>query len=180
MTEAEAKGRAETDGWVVREDAGRGWRRVVASPRPIRIVEERAVKTLLREDFVVITVGGGGIPVVADDDGNLRRRPGGDRQGLRLVAAGHTRARRRVHDHHGGRKGRAQLGQAQPALLDADARQGQGISGRGHALRRGQHGAQDRGVHPVPGEGRGRGDHHQPREAELALAGEAGTSIVAD
>ena len=71
MTEAEAKGRAETDGWVVREDAGRGWRRVVASPRPIRIVEERAVKTLLREDFVVITVGGGGIPVVADADGNL-------------------------------------------------------------------------------------------------------------
>ena len=71
MTEAEAKGRAETDGWVVREDAGRGWRRVVASPRPIRIVEERAIKTLLREDFVVITVGGGGIPVVTDENGNL-------------------------------------------------------------------------------------------------------------
>jgi len=71
MTEAEAKGRAETDGWTVREDAGRGWRRVVASPRPIRIVEERAIKTLLREDFVVITVGGGGIPVVTDESGNL-------------------------------------------------------------------------------------------------------------
>jgi carbamate kinase len=71
MTEAEAKGRAETDGWIVREDAGRGWRRVVASPRPIRIVEERAIKTLLREDFVVITVGGGGIPVVTDASGDL-------------------------------------------------------------------------------------------------------------
>ena len=71
MTEAEAKSRAESDGWSVREDAGRGWRRVVASPRPIRIVEERAIKTLLREDFVVITVGGGGIPVVADEQGNL-------------------------------------------------------------------------------------------------------------
>jgi len=71
MTEAEAKGRAETDGWTVREDAGRGWRRVVASPRPIRIVEERAIKTLLREDFVVITVGGGGIPVVTDENGHL-------------------------------------------------------------------------------------------------------------
>jgi len=71
MTEAEAKGRAETDGWTVREDAGRGWRRVVASPRPIRIVEERAIKTLLREDFVVITVGGGGIPVVTDESGHL-------------------------------------------------------------------------------------------------------------
>jgi carbamate kinase len=72
MTEAEAKSRAERDGWIVREDAGRGWRRVVASPRPLRIVEERAVKTLMREDFVVITVGGGGIPVVADADGTLR------------------------------------------------------------------------------------------------------------
>jgi carbamate kinase len=71
MTEAEAKGRAESDGWIVREDAGRGWRRVVASPKPLRIVEERAIKTLLREDFVVITVGGGGIPVVADAEGNL-------------------------------------------------------------------------------------------------------------
>jgi carbamate kinase len=71
MTEADAKVRAETDGWVVREDAGRGWRRVVASPRPLRIVEERAIKTLLREDFVVITVGGGGIPVVAAENGDL-------------------------------------------------------------------------------------------------------------
>jgi carbamate kinase len=75
MTEVEAKGRAETDGWIVREDAGRGWRRVVASPRPIRIVEERAIKTLLREDFVVITVGGGGIPVVSDENGDLRGVP---------------------------------------------------------------------------------------------------------
>ena len=55
----------------MREDAGRGWRRVVASPRPIRIVEEDAVRALLRDDFVVITVGGGGIPVVADEQGDL-------------------------------------------------------------------------------------------------------------
>jgi carbamate kinase len=72
MDEAQARLRQERDGWVVREDAGRGWRRVVASPRPIRIVEERAVKALLRDDFVVITVGGGGIPVVADEHGDLR------------------------------------------------------------------------------------------------------------
>jgi carbamate kinase len=75
MDEAQARLRAERDGWEVREDAGRGWRRVVASPRPIRIVEERAVKAMLREDFVVITVGGGGIPVVADEEGNLRGVP---------------------------------------------------------------------------------------------------------
>jgi len=72
MDEAQARVREERDGWTVREDAGRGWRRVVASPRPIRIVEERAVKALLREDFVVITVGGGGIPVVTDAHGDLR------------------------------------------------------------------------------------------------------------
>jgi carbamate kinase len=72
MDEAQARRRQEHDGWAVREDAGRGWRRVVASPRPIRIVEERAVKALLRDDFVVITVGGGGIPVVADEHGDLR------------------------------------------------------------------------------------------------------------
>jgi carbamate kinase len=75
MDEAQARVREERDGWNVREDAGRGWRRVVASPRPIRIVEERAVRSLLREDFVVITVGGGGIPVVADEHGDLRGVP---------------------------------------------------------------------------------------------------------
>ena len=72
MDGAQAQQRAEREGWVVREDAGRGWRRVVASPRPLRIVEERAVKALLRDDFVVITVGGGGIPVITDEHGDLR------------------------------------------------------------------------------------------------------------
>lgn len=72
MDEATAMQRRERDGWDVREDAGRGWRRVVASPRPLRIVEERAVKALLRDDFVVITVGGGGVPVITDQNGDLR------------------------------------------------------------------------------------------------------------
>ncbi|MBA4071181.1 MAG: carbamate kinase [Gemmatimonas sp.] len=71
MDEVQARQRVEQDGWIVREDAGRGWRRVVASPRPVRIVEERAITSLLRDDFVVITVGGGGIPVVADSHGSL-------------------------------------------------------------------------------------------------------------
>jgi carbamate kinase len=71
MDEALARQRTEKDGWIVREDAGRGWRRVIASPRPLRIVEERAIASLLRNDFVVITVGGGGIPVVADAQGAL-------------------------------------------------------------------------------------------------------------
>jgi len=75
MDESTAADRREREGWSVREDAGRGWRRVVASPRPIRIVELDAVRALLRDGFVVITVGGGGIPVVADEHGDLRGVP---------------------------------------------------------------------------------------------------------
>ncbi|MDX1416916.1 MAG: carbamate kinase [Candidatus Promineifilaceae bacterium] len=75
MEEEQAASRREVDGWDVVEDAGRGWRRVVASPLPERIVEEEAVKTLIDAGVVVITVGGGGIPVIADDDGNLRGVP---------------------------------------------------------------------------------------------------------
>ena len=71
LDEAEAMRRRDEDGWDVVEDAGRGWRRVVASPQPIRVVELDVVKQLLGAGVVVITVGGGGIPVVTDDDGNL-------------------------------------------------------------------------------------------------------------
>lgn len=71
MDEAQAETRRDVDGWDVVEDAGRGWRRVVASPLPERIVEEEAVKALIDAGVTVITVGGGGIPVVADEEGNL-------------------------------------------------------------------------------------------------------------
>ncbi len=71
MDEAMAERRRDEEHWVVREDAGRGWRRVVPSPHPRRIVELDAVRSLLRDGFVVITVGGGGIPVVADQHGDL-------------------------------------------------------------------------------------------------------------
>ena len=71
MDEAEAKRREKEMGWSVVEDAGRGWRRVVASPLPKEIVELHAVKTLLSAGQVVITVGGGGIPVIDRGDGEL-------------------------------------------------------------------------------------------------------------
>src|SRR5215510_9393676 len=71
MDETEAKRREKEIGWSVVEDAGRGWRRVVASPLPKEIVELEAVKLLLAAGQVVITVGGGGIPVVDRGDGEL-------------------------------------------------------------------------------------------------------------
>jgi carbamate kinase len=61
----------DADAWAVVEDAGRGWRRVVASPLPQRIVERDVIKTLIDKGFVIVAVGGGGIPVVEDDQGDL-------------------------------------------------------------------------------------------------------------
>jgi carbamate kinase len=72
MDEPEALRRKRDEGWDVVEDAGRGWRRVVPSPLPVRVVELNAVKRLIDDGVVVITVGGGGIPVVADDAGHLK------------------------------------------------------------------------------------------------------------
>ncbi len=71
MSEAEARKRQSEDGWVVVEDAGRGWRRVVASPIPIKIVEAPAIQCLIQGGFTVVGVGGGGIPVVELENGDL-------------------------------------------------------------------------------------------------------------
>jgi carbamate kinase len=71
MTEAEAR-MFEAEGWQVMEDAGRGWRRVVASPRPQAIHEINAIRALIMGDYIVVTMGGGGIPVVRDEGGELQ------------------------------------------------------------------------------------------------------------
>jgi len=68
MDEPEARRRKTEMAWNVVEDAGRGWRRVVASPLPKKVVELESVKALIGAGVVVITVGGGGIPVI--DQGN--------------------------------------------------------------------------------------------------------------
>ena len=70
-TRAQARRRIAADGWVMREDAGRGWRRVVASPEPKEILEEDVIRTLLAAGAVVVAAGGGGIPVVRQPDGSL-------------------------------------------------------------------------------------------------------------
>ncbi len=69
MDEPEAKKRQSEMGWSVVEDAGRGWRRVVASPLPKEVVELETVQTLIKAGVVVITVGGGGIPVIDVGEG---------------------------------------------------------------------------------------------------------------
>ncbi len=71
MDEAMAKQRKTEDGWAVVEDAGRGWRRVVPSPLPQRIIEQPAIDALIKAGYVVISVGGGGIPVIEDERGDL-------------------------------------------------------------------------------------------------------------
>jgi carbamate kinase len=75
FTEDQAKKLMDEKGYVMKEDAGRGWRRVVASPMPIAVVEEPIVKTLVEAGHVVITVGGGGVPVIQKDDGSLEGVP---------------------------------------------------------------------------------------------------------
>ncbi|MFH1726113.1 MAG: carbamate kinase [Elusimicrobiota bacterium] len=71
MDKEDAEKHRKEDGWDVVEDAGRGWRRVVASPIPKKIVEFDAIENLVKSGFVVVAVGGGGIPVVEDAGGIL-------------------------------------------------------------------------------------------------------------
>jgi carbamate kinase len=72
MDEATARKRAEDLGWHVKEDPGRGWRRVVPSPRPKAIVDLDVISHLIDAGYVVIACGGGGIPVIADEQGDIQ------------------------------------------------------------------------------------------------------------
>jgi carbamate kinase len=67
MTEQEAKARAEGMDWTVVEDAGRGWRRVVASPRPMKVIQHHMIREASREGDIVVACGGGGIPIFKND-----------------------------------------------------------------------------------------------------------------
>lgn len=71
LSEAQARSMVKKVGWSIMEDAGRGWRRCVSSPRPIRIVEVNAIRTLLGQGAVVVAAGGGGIPVSVERNGHL-------------------------------------------------------------------------------------------------------------
>jgi carbamate kinase len=70
-TKEEAKRLAKENGWVVKEDRGKMWRRVVSSPIPLEIVEKKTIKTLVQNGVIVIATGGGGIPVYVENDGKF-------------------------------------------------------------------------------------------------------------
>ena len=63
LEKAQAEERAERDGWKIVEDAGRGWRRVVASPMPIKVIQHRMIRDATMQGHIVIACGGGGIPI---------------------------------------------------------------------------------------------------------------------
>ncbi|MBT6432867.1 MAG: carbamate kinase [Deltaproteobacteria bacterium] len=67
-SEEESKERIADRGWIMKEDAGRGYRRLVPSPKPLKIIELKAIKAILKEGMIPIAVGGGGIPVVRKGD----------------------------------------------------------------------------------------------------------------
>ncbi len=72
FTEEEAKKLEAENGYVMKEDAGRGYRRVVPSPIPVDIVEAPIIKKLMESDFLPISCGGGGIPIIIDENGNIK------------------------------------------------------------------------------------------------------------
>lgn len=71
FSESEAREKAESLGWHIAEDAGRGWRRVVPSPKPKAIIEGRVIRALAEQGHIVVALGGGGIPVIETAEGDL-------------------------------------------------------------------------------------------------------------
>ncbi len=72
FTTKESANEFAKEGWTVREDAGRGWRRMIASPIPLKIIELDGIRALVNAGFIVVAVGGGGIPIVEDEQGMLK------------------------------------------------------------------------------------------------------------
>ncbi len=63
---------AREKGWKMKEDAGRGYRRVVPSPQPLDVVEKDLIKELMKKGVLTVAVGGGGIPVLREDNGEIK------------------------------------------------------------------------------------------------------------
>ena len=132
---------AETRGWDITEDSGRGFRRVVASPEPKGFVEIEAIGCLLEAGHVVVTGGGGGIPV---------GRRGDVWDGVDAVIdkdyaaaeLGPPAAGRGARPHHRGGRRPARLRQADPATADVDGLRRGRTAPHGGAVPGREHGAQ--------------------------------------
>ena len=72
LTAEEARARSRTLGWTVREEPGRGWRRLVASPRPVRVLQRHMIREAARSGHIVIACGGGGVPITTGPDRSYR------------------------------------------------------------------------------------------------------------
>ena len=93
LSREEAERRRDELGWKVKEDAGRGWRRLVPSPAPRKVIQRHMIRDAVRQGHIVVACGGGGIPVKRQADGQYGGRRGGDRQGPHLGRAGDRRRR---------------------------------------------------------------------------------------
>ena len=71
LSREEAERRRDTLGWKVKEDAGRGWRRLVPSPSPLRVIQRHMIRDAVRQGHIVVACGGGGIPVKRQADGQF-------------------------------------------------------------------------------------------------------------
>ena len=115
FSRTEARALEKERDWKMIEDAGRGWRRVVPSPLPRRIIQRDMIRLLAREGHIVIACGGGGIPVAKQENNDYVGVEAVIDKGLCL---GHTRQqhrRRPVHNPHPGPQGLAQFRQARSA-----------------------------------------------------------------
>ena len=119
-SEADARRLAAERGWAIAPD-GDSFRRVVASPEPLQVVELEAIRLLVAAGVLVICAGGGGIPVVVDDDGRALRGRGGDRQGSLGGAARAPARGGRAADADRRRRRRARAG-ARPRLRRSGGR----------------------------------------------------------
>ena len=163
MDEETAKAKAEAMGITVKEDAGRGWRQVVASPIPKRIVEFDAVRDLVEDGYVVVSTGGGGVPVFETENGYVGTPAVIDKD---LLQRPHGRRARRRHADHPDRRGEG-VHQLQHARAGADLRDDRVPGPRVHRpgpVRPRLDAPEGRGLHRVRGEvPRGQGAHHLAR-----------------
>ena len=160
MDEETAKAKAEAMGITVKEDAGRGWRQVVASPIPKRIVEFDAVKDLVDGGYIVVSTGGGGVPVFETEDGYVGTPAVIDKD---LLQRAHGLRARRRHARDPHRRGEG-VHQLQHARAGADLRDDRLPGPRVHQagpVRPRLHAPQGGGLHRVRREvPRGQGAHH--------------------